>query len=338
VEGLNLKATLKICIVALLVICILLLVVGSGFKLMDPSNTLISHVGSGEYAYYGPEVSGVPYETVYLWSRNNARGNSLCAGGDVQYTMQRIYNDTAGTYRFDIYRGILFFNTSGIEIAGRSVTLKLYVVEPYSLPQNITVWIDSNGVYPRFPVSDSYFGDYNYLLYDTMVGSGICTSSGWFSITINASAVNTTGLTGFMLRTSDDVNAIPPTNNPPQEGWQLNKYYGIGFIGIHYSVEEEHPQLVVEERPTIGEFPQWKNRTWTQVFMPAYYLIDEICRDLNLLNPFAVFGPYAGFVAFLFLLFIVFIIIIAVLAIFFPGVLARLTGGLGKAKRSFKGG
>jgi len=233
-------------------------------------------VGSGEYAYYGPTVSGVPYETVYLWSRNNATGNSLCAGGDVQYTMQRIYNDTAGTYRFDIYRGILFFNTSGIEIAGRSVTLKLYVVEPYSLPQNITVWIDSNGVYPRFPVSDSYLGDYNYLLYDTMVGSGICTSSGWFSITINASAVNTTGLTGFMLRTSDDVNAIPPTNNPPQEGWQLNKYYGIGFIGIHYSVEEEHPQLVVEERPTIGEFQAPSGR----INVNEYFYLNATVSDL----------------------------------------------------------
>jgi hypothetical protein len=107
-------------------------------------------VGSGEYAYYGPTVSGVPYETVYLWSRNNATGNSLCAGGDVQYTMQRIYNDTAGTYRFDIYRGILFFNTSGIEIAGRSVTLKLYVVEPETMQQMVALLVQLKPMLDNF--------------------------------------------------------------------------------------------------------------------------------------------------------------------------------------------
>jgi len=55
-------------------------------------------------------------------------------------------------------------------------------------------------------------------------------------------------------------------------------------------------------------------------------------------SPFAIFGDYAAFVAFLCLLGIVAIVIVVLLAIFAPGVLARLTGGLGRAQKSWKTG
>jgi len=197
--------------------------------------------GSGEY-------SREAYDYQYLWVRNNNSALGLCNGGAVQYVEQHIFNYTSWQ-QYGISRGILFFNTSNIEVALNFVTLKLYVCENHHLPRNITVWIDSSGVYPRYPISSSHLSDYNFSRYDSMVGSAVCSSTGWLNITVNSDAVNTTGLTKFMLRTSDDVDAVAPTG----PGGGYTTYYGIGFVGLGGS-QAQWPKLVVEERPTIGTF------------------------------------------------------------------------------------
>jgi hypothetical protein len=173
--------------------------------------------GSGEY-------SREAYDYQYLWVRNNNSALGLCNGGAVQYTEQHIFNYTSWQ-QYGISRGILFFNTSNIEVALNFVTLKLYVCENHYLPRNITVWVDSSGVYPRYPISSSYLSDYNFSRYDTMVGSAVCSSIGWLNITVNSDAVNTIGLTKFMLRTNDDVDAIAPTGPG-----SIPEYMGYAFL------------------------------------------------------------------------------------------------------------
>jgi len=123
------------------------------------------------------------------------------------------------------------------------------------------------------------------------------------------------------------------TDFRPYMVYNLGQLTEVWYPSVSYRIRVYYLELgeftYIQQKE---EIPQWEQRGWTQIFMPAYYFIDSIFKALNILNPFAVFGPFAGLVAFIFLLVIAFIIGIILLAIFFPGAFARLTGALTKAK------
>ena len=417
-EGLNLKTTLKICIVVLLVICILLLVVGSGFKLslmtgseglqvgvwgfqpkadalgaysinqtlpspfvwaqqpVDPYNTLIRHVGSGDTAgtllverqQPYPESGLASREITYYVKVSETETQTVWKKvvGIIQpwtFILQISLRPVAGEYyawrNHAVWLGMGTVkwdraysdpdDPSKSSDAGWSIPLSAYIEEynPYG------DWTEDDGTTKKTPppewvaeccVITPDFNGRTVTLYSDP-NSAVSLDDVWY-----------TGMNGQPYFKT--LNSTLTSELYPDTKFQNHVYFRITFTDFRPYMEYNFGMLQAVWYPSVyyrirvyylslgeftyitekGELPEWENRTWTKVFMPAYYLIDEICRDLNLLNPFSVFGPYAGFVAFLFLLFIVFIIIIAVLAIFFPGVLARLTGGLGKAKRSFKGG
>lgn len=125
---------------------------------------------------------------------------------------------------FEIYRGFVTFDTSALpdDLNIISAVLKL-MVSANSVYSNFDIVVQTgNGLHPKVPPdnpnspldgSDYYFGYYfgDGGRYPAEMAPG---QYGWVVIELNdqgISWINKTGLTKFVLRSSKDINSIPPT-------------------------------------------------------------------------------------------------------------------------------
>ncbi|MEM3622815.1 MAG: hypothetical protein QXR76_03475 [Candidatus Bathyarchaeia archaeon] len=332
-----------------------------GQQPMDPSNALIRHVGSGDTAGTMLIETQKPYPETGLASReityfvkvseNETHTVWKKVVGIVQpwtFVLQISLRPIAGEYyawrNHAVWLGMGTVkwdraysdpdDPSKSSDAGWSIPLSAYIEEynPYGS------WTEDDGVTKKTPpaqwvaeccvLTPDYSGR-TVTLYDDP-NKGVTLDEIWYA-----------GMQGQPYFKT--LNETLSSELYPDTKFKNHVYFRIAFSDFRPYMEYNWGMLQAVWYPSVyyrirvyylslGEFtyvlqkdeiPQWEERGWTQIFMPAYYLIDEICRTLNILNPFSAFGPYAGIVAFVFLIIIILAIIFVLLAIFAPWVLTK---------------
>ena len=168
----------------------------------------------------------------YLDARNSESGTSVW---DTNYFIcgGQIYNNE----KYYIYRGFLFFDTSPIPDTATITSVKLSIKvfsDDSATDFNLTI---QNGqpTYPHTPLQDS---DFYYIRYQGNGGqldTSTITAGQWYNITFTSEAlnwINKEGITKLCLRSSRDINSIPPTGNEA--------------ISIYSSESDYPPKLYVE--------------------------------------------------------------------------------------------
>lgn len=128
----------------------------------------------------------------------------------------QVYDYVSGVS--SIYRGSVIVDTSAIPDTATisSAVVKVWGTENWQDVAFSIVLTDSlsyTGTLADYPSIPSVAADYNLSLYDTTtlgyINSGSWSSSGWNTITLNATGIariNKTGLTKFFVRSSHDIN------------------------------------------------------------------------------------------------------------------------------------
>lgn len=154
-------------------------------------------------------------DVVYLNAHDSASGESLNLAASYSYLQIGQYTD--GT--FDIYRGLLYFDTSSIpdDAYVTDVTFRFWGVSDQSTT-DFTIVLYSG--MPTFPSEPPVLTDYNKNNYDTTSGIAFSTSdfvtSDWNEddfTDIGCAEINKEGVSKFYLLSAFDVNGTPPTNS-----------------------------------------------------------------------------------------------------------------------------
>ena len=168
----------------------------------------------------------------YLDARNSESGRSvwdtlyfICGG--------QIYSDE----EYYVYRGFLFFDTSSIPDTATITSVKLSIKVAFdesATDFNLTI---QNGqpTYPHMPLQDSDFYYIHYQGNGGQLDTSTITEGQWYNITFTSEAlnwINKEGITKLCLRSSRDIDSIPPTGNEA--------------ISIYSSESDYPPKLYVE--------------------------------------------------------------------------------------------
>jgi len=162
----------------------------------------------------------------------------------------RNYYDDSTTYV--IYRGYVYFDTSGLP-AGVDITsanLNLFVYYRYG--NNDFDIVVQNGEQMHYPLSPY---DYNQANYGLIIGGSVRTAYGsidsYYSIPLNSygkSWINKAGMTKFCLRSSRDVYSqsepLPPPY--PEDGYYNIEYVKIGMQEAGYFNRAPYLELEYE--------------------------------------------------------------------------------------------
>lgn len=123
----------------------------------------------------------------------------------------------SGTYR--LHRVGVFFDTSSIPDTATidSAVLELYVTEDGS-DTDFNVTIQGTGTYPHYPLesNDFYQGWYGSTSLGSADTSTITGTSTFWNVSFNEAGlarINAEGLSRFLLRSSRDISATPPSGN-----------------------------------------------------------------------------------------------------------------------------
>lgn len=203
--------------------------------IIDPTNNYVTSASDG-YTYHNGAF-GEAYATI----QSTATGDGAVAAGQDFLIGQYWYN--AGSKAYNIWRSYVYFDTSDLpDVANvTAATLSLYG-ETDSSTGNFDITIQSG--MPTYPHDPLVTSDYDYSKYSS--DGGHLTSVGWSvagynAITLNATGlgwVNTTGVTKFALRSSQDIAAVANVSDEERVyAWAYEK--GAGFrpkLDVTYTV------------------------------------------------------------------------------------------------------
>jgi hypothetical protein len=178
-------------------------------------------VASSPTAFIGSSSDGALYSisTVYSTANGATTGNVYLASS-VDFPIGQFKMILNGTTMYDVNRGYLYFDTSGLDdsLTILAANLKIYGFADDSITDfDITIQAEAGGsTYPHDPMVSGDYDQANYSGSGGTLNTSSFSTSGYNIIPLNASGIswiNKTGYTKFCLRSSRDIAGIIPTGH-----------------------------------------------------------------------------------------------------------------------------
>lgn len=191
---------------------------------IDPTDSFVTSASDG-YLY----SSDVTYATVWAM----ANGEYINDTGTTLYVGQA--KDLGAPYPYDMYRAALYFDTSSLPdgCTITAVNLSLYCQTKNAVTNyNVTV-MSGMPTYPHDPLVVGDFDKTNYTSIGGSLNSTSISAAAYFNISLNTTGIgfiNKVGDTKLMLRSSRDIDAIPPATAGNKQYLVLKSYEaGVGY-------------------------------------------------------------------------------------------------------------